>query len=253
MNNNACVDFLDGLTKDAIDNGLPQVLQKDKQQAGTPEETPISEEVAGAETPGPIPSSINEPITSKINDTFPPIDVQQPVNSVIYSPDEDNTQDKIDLAPRSLMFTSFEVEYMKELVPLIGRSPRAVKRFLNCYRLIKVGLTAAELDGFVGEMGEGQGYRATMVLLGIITGTPTISSYVMDELWEGKTFDFKAFVNAVIANLEMQQETEGERLISFFQKHDFGTSSDLLFQEMVNYAPRVSRFSFGVNWNDARQ
>jgi hypothetical protein len=142
---------------------------------------------------------------------------------------------------------------MIKLVPLIGRSPRAVKRFLNCYRLIKVGLTPAEFDDFVGENGESQCYKAAMILLGVITGAPTVSSYVMDELklWRAeRSVDIKTFTDALASGAELRQQPDAERLITFFRTHDFGTQSSVLFEEMVNYAPRVSRFSFRVNRTD---
>lgn len=258
MNDTACTDFLDGLTKEAMDNGLPQLKPSDEQNAHKPEPTePVIAKAAVVEVPAPIPvPSVEEPLILEIEDgvrgTAPQTLQTLPIPSVVPSIGENYTGNEIDLAPRSLTFTSFEVDYMKKLVSLIGRSPRAVKRFLNCYRLIKVGLTPAEFDGFVGEKGEGRGYRATMVLLGIIIGTPMVSSYVMDELWESKTLAFEAWVNAVTGNADMQRQAEGARLTNFLKIHDFGTSSDLLLREMVYYAPRVSRFSFGANWDDAR-
>ena len=43
-----------------------------------------------------------------------------------------------DLQPEGLEITSDELTAMDELAPLLGRSPRALKRFLNTYRLMKV-------------------------------------------------------------------------------------------------------------------
>ena len=43
-----------------------------------------------------------------------------------------------ELLPRSLEIEPLELACMDELAPLLGRSPRALKRFVNTYRLIKV-------------------------------------------------------------------------------------------------------------------
>src|SRR5205823_5849171 len=42
----------------------------------------------------------------------------------------------------SLEILKAELEYITKLAPVLGRSPRALKRFVNVYRLIKVGLFA---------------------------------------------------------------------------------------------------------------
>ena len=51
--------------------------------------------------------------------------------------------------PESLNVHDFEVAVIDALSPLLGRSPRALKRFVNLYRLIKAGLTPTEHDVFV--------------------------------------------------------------------------------------------------------
>jgi hypothetical protein len=262
MNEDACVEFLDELTKEAV----AATTNKDKSSdRGTTDsqQTEWTTEVIdphGFKPTDTVPASAYFPAgkdenTVRVNvirETW-----TSPTEAILEGVVADNKQkDKeIDLTPLSLTFSDKEIDYMKKLVPLIGRSPRAVKRFLNCYRLIKVGLTPAEFETFVDEEAESQSYKAAMILLGVITGTPTVSSHVIDELkiWCGATeFKFETFRNGLVSNDEMRKQPDAERLIRFFQTHDFGSPSDPLFKEMVNYGPRVSRFSFRVNRADTR-
>jgi len=242
MNDDACVEFLDGLTKEATDR-VPQVAHKEEPQTSVVDPlSPLLEKVAVAQTPAP--ASVPEPVDAV---------VEQPTQSVaaFVTATEENGHEQIDLAPQSLTFTTFEVDYMKQLVPLIGRSPRAVKRFLNCYRLIKVGLTPAEFKDFVEE-GKSTSYKAVMILLGVITGAPTVSSYMLDALqnWQSPERTVLAFFHTLAADAEVQQQPDGDRLTRFCQGHDFGEFSDLLLEDMLMFAPRVSRFSFRVNRTD---
>jgi hypothetical protein len=122
--------------------------------------------------------------------------------------------------------------------------------------LIKVGLTPAECESFAGKDGNGPSYKAAMILLGVITGTPAVSSYVIDHLktWrpEGVETTVEAWANRFALDPEVRRQPDAQRLIQFFETHDFNPrpSSQLLIKEMVSYAARVSRFSFRLNQPD---
>jgi CheY-like chemotaxis protein len=243
MNEDACVEFLDGLTKDTS-------LRVQTESASEP---PASK----AKTIEPVS---NNRVVELVNDSGSSVEVVHRENEGEgLKPDKkpDMRPDrKPDLAPRSLTFTDKEIEYMKTLVPLIGRSPRAVKRFLNCYRLIKVGLEPEEFEDFVGEQGESPSYKAAMILLGIVTGAPTASSYVIEELKKWKPENRAAagieYITSVLNNdTDLQQQPDAERLYSFLKSHDFGKPSDQLFKELLNFGPRCSRFSFKLSRAEA--
>ncbi len=251
MNDDACVEFLDGLTKDATDNNFP--LSQRTQQFGKPEQSmPVAEliPVPGNYKPGSV-LSVDKPIDVTLADQLPSSPSEEnPTERAIILQDAPET---LDLAPRSLTFSSYEIDYMKKLVPLIGRSPRAVKRFLNCYRLIKVGLTPAEFDSFVGDDGESLSYKAAMILLGVITGTPTASSYVVEQLREmspdTSPRSLSHLVMSLEKNAELQQQPDAQRLQSFFKTHDFSQPTEL-FDHLYDLSPRCSRFSFRINRAD---
>ena len=77
-----------------------------------------------------------------------------------------------DLTAESLEITDAELQFMHELAPLLGRSPRALKRFVNVYRLIKASLAPHELRAFVPASGRGGDYQYVLFLLAVDTGTP---------------------------------------------------------------------------------
>ena len=66
-------------------------------------------------------------------------------------------------APDLLRFTKAEQCYLLDLAPLLKRSPRAVKRFVNSYRLLKVAAG-------VGDDGSDPSFRSTMLVLALTTG-----------------------------------------------------------------------------------
>jgi len=267
----SCVEFLDGITRDPDKPGDGNVKDKempvDKEPAKSSSsmETKLSDAVSkkdgdAARTPDE-PHNTTEGKDPKDSETRA-ADNQLTADDARKTKEEDDEDkehdeedkehddgEKVDVAPRSLKFGEIEVKYMKELAPLIGRSPRAVKRFLNCYRLIKVGLSPKQFDVFIGEEGEANGYKATMILLGVITGTPKVSSDVLgvfDSWPKTKPKTVENLMEALKAKPEILAQPDGQKLRTFFEKHLVKPNSDALFAEMLACAGQVSRFSFRV-------
>lgn len=75
--------------------------------------------------------------------------------------------------PEALRLSDAELADMQTLAPVIGRSPRATKRFVNSYRLLKASLTPKETAALAaGDAGAG---RAPMFLLAVVTGLPELA------------------------------------------------------------------------------
>jgi hypothetical protein len=70
-----------------------------------------------------------------------------------------------DLRPRQLDISAAELDFLSTLAPLVS-SPRATKRLVNLYRLLRARLSGSELDSFVG----GDGAAAVLVLLAVHAG-----------------------------------------------------------------------------------
>jgi len=167
------------------------------------------------------------------------------------SDEKDEEEDeKIDLTPQSLTLTESEIEYMKKLTSLIGRSPRAVKRFLNCYRLIKVGLSPAELRLFLGRDGQQGRFSEVMILLGIITGAPSVSLFVIEELEEcsrsKKSINLNTLLLKLEKNPEVTKRAEWIPVREMLEDQIGSDDSQITLETLINETPRVSRYSFRV-------
>jgi hypothetical protein len=77
-------------------------------------------------------------------------------------------------APRAGMLTigEEELKFADKLVPLLGRSPRALKRFTNVYRLMKVRLNDQEWHEFVAK----DSYKRVLFLLALVTNAPGLAT-----------------------------------------------------------------------------
>ena len=270
MNATSCIEFLDGLTLD-IDT-TTSAPKDEKTVIVVKPQTPVATETPALveQTDPTIQAEAAEP--SKLTDSqlslnsaafvqpTPPAQQKTEVapgvaETQTENEPSDDAEDlkEVDISPRSLKFERVEVDYMKELAPLIGRSPRAVKRFLNCYRLVKVGLTEKQFELFLGQNGEGHGYKAAMILLGIITGAPKVSSAaieILDDWPEHKERTVKNFLDELFANQEISSHPDGIKLRDFLFRHLEKVGSREVLLEMLNCASRVSRFSFRVVSNE---
>ncbi len=101
---------------------------------------------------------------------------------------EDAGQARVTLNPEQLEFTDWEKQDMDLLAPLF-RAPRAVKRFVNIYRLLRVGLDPEELakseeqpSKFEGSAGQPGEYRVVLVLLAVVTGFPNLAPRFLRRL-----------------------------------------------------------------------
>ncbi|HEY9249317.1 MAG TPA: hypothetical protein VIO38_09310, partial [Rariglobus sp.] len=65
-----------------------------------------------------------------------------------------------------------------DLALLIGRSPRAAKRFVNTYRVIRASLAESQRHTFEQE----RGYEALLFLLALNTGAPSLLPLFVDRL-----------------------------------------------------------------------
>ncbi len=104
-----------------------------------------------------------------------------------------------DLNPGGLEISAEELQFMEELTPLLGRSPRAVKRFVNVYRLIKSGLAPDERPRFLHERAPASNSRIVMFLLSIATGLPGISREFFEQVQDLQTEHLRALQQAQAA------------------------------------------------------
>jgi hypothetical protein len=83
----------------------------------------------------------------------------------------------------SLEIQTEELQYMDRLAPLLGRSPRALKRFVNVYRLLKASLPPEQLDCFLEDQSPGgASYKRVLFLLALVNGLPAVSDALLTQL-----------------------------------------------------------------------
>jgi WD40 repeat protein len=145
----------------------------------------------------------------------------------------------VELRPLGLQVSPVEVEFMARLGGLV-RTPRAAKRLVNIYRLVRIGIPDGELARFTAS---GGAFRAVQVLLALLVGHPEFAREVFRAVLEG---------------------THGEDLLAVVEEveggggdtHSFGMITDFLAEigaetgvtvgidECRRWCPRLARFSF---------
>jgi hypothetical protein len=157
------------------DSGSPEVPRPPATQALRIDEATedsledkISEDVDSA-AQGPAIQPINEDASSPgPNEASPgPAGAEVEIQPGLEEPD-------IDLNPSVLKSYPRELEFMERLAPILGHSPRALKRFVNIYRLIKASLPDEERDEFIIYEGSRGEYKTVLFLLALITSRPDV-------------------------------------------------------------------------------
>jgi hypothetical protein len=161
-----------------------------------------------------------------------------------------------------------EVNAMADFAPLLGRSPRALKRFVNVYRLIKATLTPYERRVFLNDGETLPNYRAVLFLLAVDTGAPMAapaffrelralsasSFFRLDAAWSGGPLvsDDQDAAPATLAELvrrlhadpDLQREQDWARLRRWLTAGDGDYALPDELGRLGRWVPRVSRFSF---------
>jgi hypothetical protein len=90
-------------------------------------------------------------------------------------PDLLGVQADIDLYAPTLAIHPDEVDFAQKLEPLLGRTPRALKRFANTYQLIKASLGPNDADLVLDTQPTTGEYRLVMLIVALFTYSPSIA------------------------------------------------------------------------------
>ena len=142
-----------------------------------------------------------------------------------------------DLNPEALRLTQKERDFMLQFLPLVG-TPRAVKRFLNTYQLLRVSVD--DVETFLDD----QAYEPVLILLALVTGTAPVTDKMIDELRSMAQTDFSRFL--IDSQTEQQPDEQG-RFDTW--KPIASACADLpnstLTPEVIDaWLPKVARYSF---------
>jgi len=115
--------------------------------------------------------------------------------------------------------------------------------------LIKVNLKPNHLDAFIGSKEEPGQFTAVMVLLGMITGAPTISLPLIEELEKYssglKRVDLNTFMQQLEKNPDLVKHPDWALVREFLEDHIL-SNTEPTFESLINMTPQVSRYSFRV-------
>jgi KAP family P-loop domain len=145
--------------------------------------------------------------------------------------------------PEALTCTESELQAMQELALVIGRSPRATKRFVNCYRLLKAALTETELLRLKDD--ELGGLTAPMFMLAVVTGAPNLSgSFLSDEPTTVRTPFEHLRALAAAPTHDADTYDTSLRIRDFCASGVPARWQEITFEERRRWATRVAQFAF---------
>ncbi len=147
--------------------------------------------------------------------------------------------------PASLTVFDRELQFMDVVYPLVSRSPRSAKRFVNVYRVIKAGLDQDDLDGWVASDLQPRPSQAVTLLLAIVCGAPQSSTAVLRGLADLDDADDWARVADSIGRA-MTGELADERRRWVDTRERYGKSEwiGMGADTIKPWLGRVARYSF---------
>ncbi|MCR3754371.1 KAP family NTPase [Lentzea californiensis] len=106
-------------------------------------------------------------------------------------------------APRGMRITGPELLYLESLAPLV-RTPRAAKRLVNLYRLVRARTAVLESDGFLST-----DYRVVLVLLAALVGRSGQCDALFDAIESG--VDWRQEMDRVVGDLAVPDDLSAYR------------------------------------------
>lgn len=149
------------------------------------------------------------------------------------------------LEPQRLILNKEELRVIETLAPILGRSPRAVKRFVNVYRILRAGLHRDELSSFLGGDRKTPSYPAVLLLLAILNGSPSLATELFKGLVQATSKDtLKRFVNTLEKDSSRTGTSEWQRFFGILTPFVQEWGGSLTVGDFQEWAPRVARYSF---------
>ena len=154
------------------------------------------------------------------------------------------------LQPAKLILTEQE----RKVIPLFGAflpTPRAGKKFVNLYRLVRIGVNNSDLEDFIGDENGGP-YQAVLFLLVVIIGKPLLAHPLFSALRRvADDGDIVEFLNRQPCGEHLQSLCDelSNVIISIRSQ---GTPLYGSLSAYRGWAPRIARHSFHAQNNPSR-
>jgi hypothetical protein len=140
----------------------------------------------------------------------------------------------------ALRISQAELDFMDKVAPLMPRTPRSVKRFVNIYRLYKATLSTPALARFLGTPEHAGNFRAVQVLLALVIGAPDFAKSVVSVLDGLSETDARA-LSGLPELIEAPSPT-WQTTLDAVGKFAHG-DDDLRLTELREVSPLVTRYS----------
>jgi hypothetical protein len=125
-------------------------------------------------------------------DLAPPADTTGP-ELLTKDSGQDSEAVEVDLTPRMLLIGQREREFIEALAPFI-RTPRAAKRLVNVYRLLKVSAGPRAVAALEGDQEVSPQHQAVLLLLGVMIGFPGHATMLFQALRRSDARAWSQFV-----------------------------------------------------------
>lgn len=182
LNINHCHNLMDGILKADVAAAADSPPKQSASQTDTLSGSNANDAAAGTNSAEPAHTATKgsaagspSPATDRSSGSGTPIQPQetpaQPGDTQTSTEsDDDRDKDTTSVvAARSVAITSDEAERMKRFAPIVGTSPRCVKRFINCYRLFK-----AVVPGGHAAVPATTETNLSMFFLAVVVGAPDL-------------------------------------------------------------------------------
>ena len=199
-------------------------------------------------------TSVTPTATASEHETTPPSQAE-----IVAEPGSIAEQIATGQAPEQLDLTEPELEFFTSLAPLV-RTPRATKRMINIYRILRVTRDLGPASQFLGPHNRAGDYQAVIQLLAMLTGFPALFQRIC---WGDNTSDtwplmrrpptdrWSAFLDDAEAAAPARDTNDWNRLVAAL--HTVQPKVTLLDQLAAYqlWAPRISRFTFALSGTHA--
>lgn len=189
-----------------------------------------------------------EPVAQLVTPTVPssnPADVKpsEPASTALTSDAivtaQQSAPEPAAVEERALIIHSWEESFAASLYPLIS-SPRAAKRLVNVYRVLKASVSGIQLQVFEGTETEPGQFQIPLLLLAIQICDATTAMAWFADLMAGQeqcNSTEEAFINTAD---DASRKRLMERIQHIFTEAEFPKDATLL----TDWIPLVSRFTF---------
>jgi hypothetical protein len=139
----------------------------------------------------------------------------------------------VNITPEALIVSALELDYLRDLAPLVT-TPRATKRLVNTYQLVRVSVD--DVEAFIAK----NEYRAVLLLLTLVTTPPGLSLRGAEALLgEDDARRLDEYVS--------QAQTGGTSTADQWTKRLAGVDvGDITVADVRRWLPIVARFSFNA-------